>query len=179
MPALRFTKGPLAGERIQLEGDVVLGREYADIVLPDEEVSRRHATLRVIDEGIEIEDLGSTNGTWLNEVRTTRPTSLIGGDSVRIGRSVFEVELDAGVADLSVVRSAPAATVVVSREGPRVTGKNTTLPETDFEPFGAYLSDSGTGSRRRPTSRRIGAVVFSLVVVVATAVALVAYFALR
>jgi hypothetical protein len=78
-----------------LDGDLVLGRgERAEIRLEDPFASSRHA--RVYEQGniVVIEDLGSTNGTYLNEelLETGRP--LHPGDRVRIGDSEFVFEVD-------------------------------------------------------------------------------------
>ncbi len=78
-----------------LDGDIVLGRgERAEIRLQDPFASSRHA--RVYEQGniVVIEDLGSTNGTYLNEelLETGRP--LHPGDRVRIGDSEFAFEVD-------------------------------------------------------------------------------------
>jgi hypothetical protein len=78
-----------------LDGDLVLGRgERAEIRLEDPFASSRHA--RVYEQGniVVIEDLGSTNGTYLNEelLETGRP--LHPGDRVRIGDSEFAFEVD-------------------------------------------------------------------------------------
>jgi hypothetical protein len=78
-----------------LDGDIVLGRgDHAEIRLDDPFASSRHA--RVYEQGniVVIEDLGSTNGTYLNEepLQTARP--LHPGDRVRIGDSEFTFEID-------------------------------------------------------------------------------------
>ena len=78
-----------------LDGDIVLGRgERAEIRLEDPFASSQHA--RVYEQGniVVIEDLGSTNGTYLNEelLETGRP--LHPGDRVRIGDSEFVFEVD-------------------------------------------------------------------------------------
>jgi DNA-binding winged helix-turn-helix (wHTH) protein len=67
-------------------GERIVGRDdSADIVLPETTVSRRHARLTVIDGKGVLEDLGSQNGTWVNERRVTEPTPLADGDRVRLG----------------------------------------------------------------------------------------------
>src|SRR5207245_3752760 len=76
-----------------LDGSIVLGRgETAEIRLEDPFASARHA--RIYEQGdiLVIEDLGSTNGTYLNEelLQTPRPLHL--GDRVRIGDSEFTFE---------------------------------------------------------------------------------------
>jgi hypothetical protein len=78
-----------------LGGDVVLGRgDTAEIRLGDPFASSRHA--RVYEQGriLVIEDLGSTNGTYLNEELLDGPRPLHPGDRVRIGDSEFSFEVD-------------------------------------------------------------------------------------
>lgn len=78
-----------------LDGDIVLGRgERAEIRLEDPFASSRHA--RVYEQGniVVIEDLGSTNGTYLNEELLESSRPLYPGDRVRIGDSEFAFEVD-------------------------------------------------------------------------------------
>jgi hypothetical protein len=78
-----------------LGGDVVLGRgDMAEIRLSDPFASSRHA--RVYEQGriLVVEDLGSTNGTYLNEELLDGPRPLHPGDRVRIGDSEFAFEVD-------------------------------------------------------------------------------------
>ena len=96
---------PLAGRVLPIEAGLTIGREGTDIVLPDPEVSRRHAVMRVLDGGgAAIEDLGSTNGTYVNEERTAGTTPVGVGDVVRFGNTLWHV-------------AAPGATTLVV--GPR------------------------------------------------------------
>ncbi|HEX6932451.1 MAG TPA: FHA domain-containing protein, partial [Streptosporangiaceae bacterium] len=64
-----------------------LGRDgtAAAVVLDDPDVSRRHARLEIIDNHLVLVDLGSTNGTYVNDARVTRQV-LVPGDRMRIGR---------------------------------------------------------------------------------------------
>lgn len=78
-----------------LDGDLVLGRgDRAEIRLDDPFASARHA--RVYEQGntMVIEDLGSTNGTYLNEELLESPRPLHPGDRLRIGDSEFTYEVD-------------------------------------------------------------------------------------
>jgi pSer/pThr/pTyr-binding forkhead associated (FHA) protein len=87
--------GHEAGMIYDLDGDIVLGRgDHAEIRLEDPFASSRHA--RVYEQGniVVIEDLGSTNGTYLNEELLQTPRPLHPGDRVRIGDSEFTFEVD-------------------------------------------------------------------------------------
>jgi len=77
-----------------IDGDLVLGRgDRAEIRLEDPFASSRHA--RIFEQGnaVVIEDLGSTNGTYLNEEVLQTPRPLHPGDRVRIGDSEFTFEV--------------------------------------------------------------------------------------
>ena len=87
--------GHESGMIYDLGGDVVLGRgDMAEIRLSDPFASSRHA--RVYEQGriLVVEDLGSTNGTYLNEELLDGPRPLHPGDRVRIGDSEFSFEVD-------------------------------------------------------------------------------------
>jgi hypothetical protein len=87
--------GHESGMIYDLGGDVVLGRgDMAEIRLTDPFASSRHA--RVYEQGriLVIEDMGSTNGTYLNEELLDGPRPLHPGDRVRIGDSEFSFEVD-------------------------------------------------------------------------------------
>jgi hypothetical protein len=86
--------GPEAGRRVELGIEVVIGRQDADLVLEDPEVSRRHAVLRRSGESVVIEDLDSTNGTFVKGERIRKPITVGPGDQVRVGRTTLEIEPD-------------------------------------------------------------------------------------
>jgi pSer/pThr/pTyr-binding forkhead associated (FHA) protein len=86
--------GPGRPVVIPLNGsDVTFGRAApATVVLDDPYVSDRHA--RIAHEGSNgwvVTDLGSTNGTFLNQVKVTRPTPIQAGDRLGIGKTTVEV----------------------------------------------------------------------------------------
>jgi class 3 adenylate cyclase len=92
VPSLLVTGGPLAGRRVRIEQTAVLGRANADVTIEDSLISRRHAIVRRSADVLEIEDLGSLNGTWVNGERLTAPRQLRPGDVIRIGATLAEVE---------------------------------------------------------------------------------------
>ena len=70
--------------------ELVIGREAgADLMLPDNSVSRKHAVIRRTEEGFEIEDLGSTNGTFIGGQQISQ-TLLNSGDTIRLGSFLFK-----------------------------------------------------------------------------------------
>ena len=71
-------------------------------------ISRRHAVVRPVDRALEIEDLGSRNGTWVNGAQIDGPTRLATGDVVGLGAILIVVESDSAATVLSPVIAAPA-----------------------------------------------------------------------
>jgi FHA domain len=96
VPTLVVKDGPRAGSRVEVEEELVLGRTDQDFLQHDSEVSRRHAAVRPAPTGLEIEDLGSSNGTFVNDSRIEGVTTLSSGDEVRLGQTTLQVEIEAG-----------------------------------------------------------------------------------
>ena len=94
-PKLRVetAAGLRAGSAYSLADGAVLGRgDQADIQLEDTFASSQHARLAPHGDVIVLEDLGSTNGTYLNEEPLRGPQPLHPGDKIRIGDSSFTFE---------------------------------------------------------------------------------------
>ena len=81
--------GQQSGSRYDLSGGATLGRGDVEIVLEDPFASSRHARIERQGGVMVLEDLGSTNGTYLNEELLAGPQPLHSGDRIRIGDSVF------------------------------------------------------------------------------------------
>jgi pSer/pThr/pTyr-binding forkhead associated (FHA) protein len=78
------------GHTVSLVGRMRLGRgSHTDIPLEDSAASREHAEIEVTADGVMLNDLGSSNGTFVNEVKLAGPRLLHDGDSIRIGRSTL------------------------------------------------------------------------------------------
>jgi pSer/pThr/pTyr-binding forkhead associated (FHA) protein len=92
MARLRVVSGPAAGQTVDIEGEIVIGREESDLAIDDDELSRRHAVVRPHANRIQVEDLGSTNGTFVDGNRIVEPTLLGGGAEIKIGTTVLVVE---------------------------------------------------------------------------------------
>ncbi|MFE7214288.1 MULTISPECIES: FHA domain-containing protein FhaB/FipA [unclassified Streptomyces] len=91
---LVVTEGILTGTTVALQGQTItLGRAHdSTIVLDDDYASSRHARIYPDRDGQWIvEDLGSTNGTYLDRTRLTTPTPMPLGAPIRIGKTVIEL----------------------------------------------------------------------------------------
>ena len=85
---LSIRSGEQTGRVVEVNTDrFIIGRDDdADLQLPDEKLSRKHASITRHGEGrMTLQDLGSTNGTFLDDQRITKPYDLTGGEQIRVG----------------------------------------------------------------------------------------------
>ena len=92
MARLRVATGPLAGQTVDVEGEVVIGREDTDLTIDDAEMSQRHAVVRRFANRLQVEDLDSVSGTFVDGNRIMEPTLIGGGAEIKIGTTVLVVE---------------------------------------------------------------------------------------
>ncbi|MGA2110944.1 MAG: FHA domain-containing protein [Anaerolineales bacterium] len=158
---LVMRSGPTPGKVYELTKDsVTIGREAsADIVIPDAEVSRTHARLTSKQGTYMLEDLGSTNGTFVNKQRITGQRMLNPGDEVTLGESVV----------FSFEGPTVGATVAVSAAKMPV---QATIPaEAPPEPPAAAASAAAAPEKKSHTTRNIligcGCLVILVIVVLA------------
>lgn len=92
--SLVVTEGALAGTVIPLGGEqITLGRAPdSTLVIDDDYASSRHARIYPSEGAWFVEDLGSTNGTWIDRSRITSPTVLPVGTPLRIGRTTLQLQ---------------------------------------------------------------------------------------
>ncbi|MFC4224365.1 FHA domain-containing protein FhaB/FipA [Lysinibacter cavernae] len=94
-PASRLviTSGPKSGVEVQLSSDpLTIGRSSeSSLVIRDEYTSTHHARLVLQNGQWILHDLDSTNGTFLDNVRVTRPVAVSPGSTVTIGKTSFEL----------------------------------------------------------------------------------------
>jgi predicted component of type VI protein secretion system len=125
---LLMRAGPNPGKVYELvKNELVIGRDInADIVINDSEVSRKHARLTMQGAGVVLEDLGSTNGTFVDGQRLMGPHILRLGEVVMLGENVtlvFEAAFDA---DATMVSSSAVGPVpAYPAAGPYEGGKPT------------------------------------------------------
>jgi len=85
---LVVASGAEAGRRFMLGEEAHLGRSPDnDVCIQDGEASRHHALIRCQDDGCELYDLDSRNGTWVNGLRISQPTQLQPGDKLQLGNT--------------------------------------------------------------------------------------------
>src|SRR4051794_26598798 len=112
---LEIVEGSEAGRQLPLDAVVDIGREpsLALHLDADTQVSRRHARISVQGGQVVAEDLGSTNGTYVNDQPISSPRALNPGDKVRVGLTVLELRTKQQVAARpSAVQVRPALTAV-------------------------------------------------------------------
>lgn len=89
---LQFTSGPEEGRRFSVDRPLVVGRSReADVVILDDFVSDFHARFALSDGRVTLQDLGSTNGTFVNGERVKTRVAIMPGDDIVIGGIGLEV----------------------------------------------------------------------------------------
>src|SRR4051812_20064403 len=93
MIRLRITGGPAAGQTVEAAGEIVFGRAQPGqgALGGDPDVSRRHARIAPGAGGWVVDDLGSTNGTFVGSERVAGTRLLAAGDQITMGGSRLEV----------------------------------------------------------------------------------------
>ena len=91
--ALTIIEGDQKGNRFVIEKpSLLIGRSEADILLKDVEVSRRHCKISCYDDVVILQDLGSANGTILNQ-NIVRKAFLKDQDKIQVGGTIFQFEM--------------------------------------------------------------------------------------
>jgi len=116
---LIMRSGPTPGAAFTLEGDqMTIGRDSSnEIVINDAEISRRHARLTFQGGKYVLEDLGSTNGTFVNGQRLAGPRVLKAGEVVSFGEQIVLV-FEASTFDPAATVASPRAAAIPSASRP-------------------------------------------------------------
>jgi len=202
MAHLVITSGQLEGRRIEVVGELVVGRENVDVEIDDAELSRRHFAVRPAAGGLEVEDLGSRNGTRVDGTRIDGPTRVRHGAVVTVGMTTFAIELpQEAPAGAGETRAHVSEGTVVGKAPPRPPRPQATRPgegpppprrrdpapapspaatasggQAATQPFGRYQATSS--KRRRKAATRLWVPqALTYASVLGTAAALVIYFA--
>lgn len=114
---IEIVEGPGAGKQVTLTEPLDIGRDpHSGLILDDDQVSRHHARITPDESGAVVEDLGSSNGTFVNHNELVAPARVTDGDELLIGVSVLQLRSAVQVAaQLSAVRAVPAALAVPER----------------------------------------------------------------
>jgi pSer/pThr/pTyr-binding forkhead associated (FHA) protein len=143
--------GPTPGVVFPLEGEqLTIGRDSTNgVAINDSEVSRKHSRLMFQGGKYVIDDLGSTNGTFVNGQRLVGPVVLKAGDVVSLGEQIVlmfdAINVDAGATVMSRKSAVPSAPPVQSYAPP---------------PQQAYSAPQATGQKRNMMPLFIGGGVF-------------------
>ncbi|KPK53932.1 MAG: hypothetical protein AMJ63_04735 [Myxococcales bacterium SG8_38_1] len=159
--ALRFISGKYQGGEFPLpdSGEVVIGRSSElDMVLVEDMVSRRHAKISVEGGDIFLEDLGSTNGSFVNGEKITR-TKLAEGDRILIGTSIIKVvtsDGSASVVDAQAQMNAAASSARPAAAGSTMTGSIAEVALPDL--LQLFSASKKTGVLQITTATDVGAI---------------------
>ena len=193
---LVVVSGPRAGEEIEIDREQVIGRGEADIVIDDPKLSRRHAVVRTVEGGLEVEDLGSLNGTEVDGRRIAGAVRLQGGERIRVCATTIEVVADVAEpgaqpqpavtaleeAPAAPIPSAPASGAPAPAPRAPAPGAPTPTPAAQA-PFDTQPAGQGptrpTGFPRPAASLLWGPTLLCVLIIIAVAIAEVAYFASR
>lgn len=120
------------GQEIIINEQIIIGRlPECTLQIDDSLVSRQHTKIEISGQRVVITDLGSHNGTWVNEQKITHPTELQDGDQVRIGRNVFVFRTASTSPEIAATRS----------ESPRAAGSVSTMMWQTVEPLTLVRGD--------------------------------------
>ncbi|MEK6227947.1 MAG: FHA domain-containing protein [Actinomycetota bacterium] len=159
---LRVVSGAAAGTEVVLDGEFVVGRGETGRgnLANDTEISRRHARFHPADEGrFVVEDLGSTNGTYVNGRRISGPTELTSGDEIELGQTL--VRFDGGVQETrlhaDVSRSTDRTRAGAAVLSPEAAQAPPPAPATPAAPPAAKLPPGGGPASGPPRAAKPGA----------------------
>ncbi len=125
-------------QRFETESSsIIFGRnpsseQHVDIdLVADDYVSHQHARLTCENEEYWVEDLGSTNGTWINKKQISAKTRLRPGDKLKVGHTIVEVQMESA-ADADALKTAPEADADALKTAPEADADALeTAPEAD------------------------------------------------
>jgi predicted component of type VI protein secretion system len=155
--------GPNAGRSYPLEAaEVIIGRDVSNAIsINDAEISRKHCKLTLHGNTYVVEDLGSTNGTFVNNQRLTSSKVLNPGDNLSLGENIsmlYEAAMD------------PNATVVSSAKAPRTVAP---VKKAEAPAAPAYSGQVPAGPAPAAKPARKGGSKVVLIVIIAVVLCLI------
>lgn len=143
---LQAITGEHTGQEISIDRDMLVGRhQSADIVLPQAEISRKHAAFHLREQALWVQDLTSSNGTFVNDVRVENEALLKEGDIVQFASLKFSVLQPAQAAQYAEEQTSapvPQAEVVV-QPSEAVAVSETAQAEAPVESVAQRMNDQG------------------------------------
>ena len=135
---LRVTAGNAQGTEIRVDDELLIGRQASEVgqLGQDAEISRDHARIARAGESFTIEDLGSTNGTFVNGRKITKAEILSPGDRIEVGATTLVVQV-----------SVPVATEPATPDADTISSAHMTVPPSEaYPPVSIHLFfDPGAG----------------------------------
>ncbi|HBU86112.1 MAG TPA: FHA domain-containing protein [Acinetobacter sp.] len=115
---LQAITGEITGQEISVDRDMLVGRHQdADVLLQAAEISRRHAALLLKDQLLWVQDLNSSNGTFVNDIRIEQEKQLYDGDIVQFASFKFSVLAPAKeILDLPEIEAEPVQTAALTQD---------------------------------------------------------------
>lgn len=115
---LQAITGEITGQEINVDRDMLVGRHQdADVLLQAAEISRRHAALLLKDQALWVQDLNSSNGTFVNDIRIEQEKQLHDGDIVQFASFKFSVlEPAKEILDLPEIEVEPVQTAALTQD---------------------------------------------------------------
>lgn len=130
--------------------EIIIGRDpTSDLTIASPAVSRRHARIRREGEGYTLEDLGSSNGTFLNDQKLTAPQRLKSGDQIRLGQTV-SITYRAPTSVAADVTVARATRVAPAAQMQTVIGEEPIIAPVDAAPPQLVVAIAGDEPRTYP-----------------------------
>jgi len=168
---------PHAGKQHVPRPGTTIGREGCDITIADPEMSRRQARLDREGDAVVIEDLGSTNGTFVNGERITAPRRLAEGDEVRFGETVWRLQAAAGATRVAQAVAAPQVSAAPRGDVPAPDLQPSVIRRIVPPASGpAGFSPEEPTHARGSAATRLSATIAATVVVALTAFGVVLYY---
>jgi predicted component of type VI protein secretion system len=143
--------GPNPGTVFELPKEVsLIGRDVTnDVVVGDAEVSRQHSRLTRTPSGYVLEDLGSTNGTFVNGERLVAPRVLNPGDLIALGETIT-MTFDATAPEAAATVAQPAAIAEPAKKSPRAAAQPAAQAKPASPPISAEEASPPAKKGGRP-----------------------------
>ena len=117
---------------LETEKTILGRRQECELRIPTKDVSRQHCALLIDDDALTVKDLGSANGTYVNDKRIAE-TDLEPGDRLRVGPVTFVVQIDGKPAKIKPEDALPASAAAAAIASDQDDEKTFDLGEAEFD----------------------------------------------